>query len=248
MKKLLPLLCISMILYWSCEEEVEEVDTTPPTVSITSHQSGESVSEMITITATSEDDEGVSKVEFYLNTTLTEIDTIAPYEYLLNTTDYDNGQSLTIKVISYDNSDNTASVQINLSVDNTTAVPQGGNITSVTYDLDSMTVAWEESPDGDFKNYKVLYSTTEDGEKDTIGTYTDKTITSHSITEFDPFTDNWFWVQVTDTFGLNNIGIGMKNNLTIQFINIVSEFKTWSISMMYRNSRFYPCCIIRTHR
>jgi hypothetical protein len=38
MKRLLPLLCISMILYWSCEEVVE--DTTPPTVSISSHSTG----------------------------------------------------------------------------------------------------------------------------------------------------------------------------------------------------------------
>ena len=146
MKKILLLFPILFLIYWGCEEEVV-VDTTPPTVTITSHESGQSVSEMITITATSEDDDGVSKVEFYLNTALVETDTIAPYEYSLNTTDYDNGQSLTVKVISYDNSDNTAEVQIDLSVDNTTAVPQGGNITSVTYDLDSMTVAWEDSSD-----------------------------------------------------------------------------------------------------
>ena len=213
MKRLLPLLCISMILYWSCEEEVEEVDTTPPTVTITSHQSGESVSEMITITATSEDDKGVSKVEFYLNTALVETDTIVPYEYTLNTTDYDNEQSLTIKVISYDNSDNMAEVQIDLNVDNTTAVPQGGNITSVTYDLDSMTVAWEESPDGDFRDYKLLYSTTEDGDKDTVATYAEISITTHSLTEFDPLVENWFWVQVTDTLGLTIIGEGMSNSL-----------------------------------
>jgi hypothetical protein len=198
------------LAFWGCEEEQ---DTTPPTVTITSHESGQSVSEIITITATSEDDDGVSKVEFYLNTTLTEIDTITPYEYLLNTTDYDNGQSLTIKVISYDNSGNFSDHQIVLTVDNSMAVPQGGNIISVTYDLESMTVAWEESPDGDFKNYKVLYSTTEGGDKDTVATYTDKMITSHNITDFDPLVENWFWVQVTDTLGLSSIGIGMTNSL-----------------------------------
>ena len=212
MKKSFLLLFLSMILYWSCEEEVEK-DTTPPTVSITSHEPGQFVSEIITITATSEDDDGVSKVEFYLNTALVETDTIVPYEYSLNTTDYDNGQSLTIKAISYDNSDNTAEVQIDLSVDNTTAVPQGGNIISVTYDLESMTVVWEASTDEDFKNYKVLYSTTEDGGKDTIGTYTDKTITYHTITEFDPVIENWFWIRVMDTLGLSSIGIGISNEI-----------------------------------
>ena len=139
MKKLYPLLSVLFLIYWGCEEE-QEVDTTPPTVTITSHESGQSVSEMITITATSEDDDGVSKVEFYLNTALVETDTIVPYEYTLNTTPYDNEQSLTIKVISYDNSDNTAETQVELNIDNSTAVPQGGDITSVTYDLDSMTI------------------------------------------------------------------------------------------------------------
>ena len=46
------------------DDESCEYDTTPPTVTITSHESGQSVSEIITITATSEDDDGVSKVEF----------------------------------------------------------------------------------------------------------------------------------------------------------------------------------------
>ena len=37
MKRLLPLLFISMILYWSCEEELEvevETDITPPNISV----------------------------------------------------------------------------------------------------------------------------------------------------------------------------------------------------------------------
>ena len=199
------------LAFWSCEEEVEE-DTTPPIVTITSHESGQSVSEIITITATSEDDDGVSKVEFYLNTALVETDTIVPYEYTLNTTQYDNGQTLSIKVMSYDNSDNTAEIQIKLNVDNSTAVPQGGNITSVTYDLESMTVTWEASSDGDFRDYKLLYSTTEDGGKDTVATYADyKKITTHIVTDFDPTHENWFWVQVTDTLGLKSIGSGMTN-------------------------------------
>ena len=35
MKKLYPLLSVLFLIYWGCEEEVEE-DTTPPTVSIQS--------------------------------------------------------------------------------------------------------------------------------------------------------------------------------------------------------------------
>ena len=238
MKRLLPLLFILMILYWSCEEEVEK-DTTPPTVTITSHESGQSVSEIITITATSEDDDGVSKVEFYIENILVLTDTESPYEYQWNTTLYDDGSDHVVKVISYDNSDNSTEVVIVLKVDNSTASPQGGNITSVTYDLESMTVTWEASADEDFKNYKVLYSNTEDGEKDTIGTYTDKTITSHSITEFDPFVENWFWVKVMDTLGFNSIGIGMTNSLESEPnpVNVESvEYDTTQMTIRWGES------------
>ena len=212
MTKHLTLLLFIGLAFWSCEEEIEE-DTTPPTLSITSHASGQSVSEIITIIATSEDDDGVSKVEFYLNTSLVETDTTLPYEYTLNTTHYDNDQTLSIKVISYDNSDNTTETQFDLSVDNSTAVPQGVNITSVTYSPTVMTVDWEESSDGDFKDYKVLYSETEDGVRDTIATYTDQSIRSLILTEFDPTHENWFWVKVTATVGLSSIGIGMTNEI-----------------------------------
>ena len=92
-------------------------------------------------------------------------------------------------------------------------MPNGGNITSVTYTLTEMTVIWEESSDGDFKDYKVLYSDTESGNKDTLETYTDKSTTSYTITEFDPLIENWFWVQVTDRLGLSSIGTGMTNSL-----------------------------------
>ncbi|SVB22513.1 uncharacterized protein METZ01_LOCUS175367, partial [marine metagenome] len=115
MVRYIPLLLFIGLAFWSCEEEVEE-DTTPPTVTITSHESGQSVSEIITITVASEDDDGVSKVEFYLDAVLVETDTIVPYEYTLNTTQYDDGSDHVVKVVSYDNSDNSTEVEITLRV------------------------------------------------------------------------------------------------------------------------------------
>jgi Leucine-rich repeat (LRR) protein len=94
-------------------------------------------------------------------------------------------------------------------------LPNGGNITSVTYTLTEMTVEWEESTDGDFNDYKVLYSITENGDRDTLETYTDKSTTSYTITEFNPLVENWFWVQVTDTLGLSSIGSSMTNELEV---------------------------------
>ena len=65
MKKILLIL---PILFWiGCEEEV---DSTPPTVSISSPVSGQTVSEIVTITVTAQDNEAISKVEFFIDNSL----------------------------------------------------------------------------------------------------------------------------------------------------------------------------------
>ena len=216
MKKLHPLLFVLFLIYWGCEEEVEE-DTTPPTVSISSPVSGQSVNEIIIITVTTQDNEGISKVEFFIDDSLVLTDTESPYQYECNTTQYDDNSEHIVKVISYDNSDNsTESQPIMLIVDNSTSTPNGGNIISVTYTFTEMTVEWEESTDGDFRDYKLLHSETENGDRDTLETYTDISTTSITITEFDPLIENWFWVQVTDTLGLSSIGTGMTNLLDLE--------------------------------
>ena len=84
---------VSLLFIFSCE------DTTPPSVSITSVAAGSTVNEMVTITADADDNEGASKVEFYINDELVETDTESPYEYVWNTTEYDNGTEHTIRVV-----------------------------------------------------------------------------------------------------------------------------------------------------
>jgi hypothetical protein len=110
MKRLYPLLFISVLIYWSCEDEVVE-DTTPPTVSISSHSSGQTVNEIVTITVTTQDNEGISKVEFFIDDSLVLTDSESPYEYEWNTTQYEDDSEHIVKVISYDNSDNSTESQ-----------------------------------------------------------------------------------------------------------------------------------------
>ena len=213
MKKLYPLLSVLFLIYWGCEKEVEE-DTTPPTVSITSIVSDQFVSEIVTISVTTQDNDGISKVEFFIGDSLHLIDTETPYEYDWITTTYEDGSEHIIKVISYDNFDNsTESSPLLCTVDNSTSVPNGGDITSVTYTLLEMMIEWEESTDGDFNDYKVLFSETENGNKDTIETFTDRSVTFYTIENFNPLIENWFWVKVTDTLGLSRIGTGMSNSI-----------------------------------
>ena len=306
MKKLYLLFPLLLFVFITCEDEPpeEELDTTPPTVTITSPQNNSTVSEIVIITCMSSDNEGVEKVELWVNGVSTgSTDETEPYSFDWNTTLVDNG-NYNITVRSFDTSDNTTdSEPIVLTVDNTQSNPQpinitsvvfdnGGftitwnqstdgdfssyeleksvestmddyqmiyttdeltntsyvdsdidplsyqyyritvidtfsyetkgqifsssldpvpnsvNITSVTYTMDEMTIQWEESSDGDFKSYKLLYSETESGDKDTVVTYTDKSTISHIITEFDPTQENWFWVIVSDTFNQTNNGLG----------------------------------------
>ena len=118
MKRLLLVLLPMSLFVFSCEEEQSE-DTTPPTVSISSHISGQSVNEIVTITVTTQDNEGIIKVEFFIDESSVLTDTESPYEYDWNTTQYEDNYEYIVKVISYDNSDNsTESQPILLTVDN----------------------------------------------------------------------------------------------------------------------------------
>ena len=62
MKKLYPLLIISILIYWGCEEEIEE-DTIPPTVSISSPVSGQTVNESVNINVTTQDNDEIERLQ-----------------------------------------------------------------------------------------------------------------------------------------------------------------------------------------
>ena len=314
MKKLYPLLSVLFLIYWGCEEEQpEEVDTTPPTVTVTFPQNNSSVFEIVSITCISSDNEGVEKVELWVNGVTTGLtDNSEPYSFDWNTTLVDNG-NYTITIRSYDTSDNTTdSEPIVLTVDNTQSNPQPINITSVVfdnggftitwnqstdgdfssyelekstdstmnspsvvfttdsleqttyfdtdvnplsyqyyritvidtfsyetkgqivsssldpvpssvnvesveYDTTQMTITWSESPDGDFKHYRLLVSEYNNSEYGLgLTTITNQSTTSHSITQFNPNNDYWYFVEVSDTLGLTSIGTGLTNSLNNQ--------------------------------
>ena len=110
-----------MFLLCSCEEEYQEVyvDKIPPTVSIQSLISNQTINGTVTIVVETNDKEGINRVEFYIDDSLFFTDTESPYEYAWNTTEYEDSSDYTIKVVSYDNSENSAEFQIVVWVDNT---------------------------------------------------------------------------------------------------------------------------------
>jgi|MDTC01.2.fsa_nt_gb hypothetical protein len=113
MKRLYPLLSILFFSYWSCE------DTIPPTVSITSPKNNSSVSDLTIIYCDASDDNGIEKVDLWVNGVYTGLtDETEPFSFEWNTTSLVNG-NYTIIVRGYDNNGNTTdSDPITLIVDN----------------------------------------------------------------------------------------------------------------------------------
>lgn len=99
------------------DNEVETEDTTPPDVSLTSPNDGESVSGSVTISASATDDTGIAHVDFYINNTFVDSDTSSPYELGWDTTGTSDGE-YTLSAIAQDTwgnegSSSPVSVQVN---------------------------------------------------------------------------------------------------------------------------------------
>ena len=189
-------------MYLSCEDKKEE-DTTPPTVSISSPVSGQTVNEIITITITTQDNEGISKVEFFIDDSLVLIDTESPYEYQWNTTQYEDDSEHIIKVISYDNSDNsTESQPIMLIVDNSTSRPNPSVLYPIIYD-NGFQISWSQNTDDDFQSYKLYESLFEDITNQTLIYETD----DRTDTTYFKTIQNVRYYQITneDVWGLQSI-------------------------------------------
>ena len=88
-----------------------EYDETPPTASITYPAEGDTLSGIINITTTVEDDHGISQVEFIIGVgddAVHFVDTEAPYEYEWDTTTLETSADYyySIKIIVSDKNDN----------------------------------------------------------------------------------------------------------------------------------------------
>tara|TARA_B100000029_G_scaffold516811_1_gene634792 strand:+ start:292 stop:3789 length:3498 start_codon:yes stop_codon:yes gene_type:complete len=86
--------------------------------------------------------------------------------------------------------------------------PRPIEIKSVKYDLESMKVSWQRSKDRDFLSYEVLWSDSEMGEKELLEIITNPKQNIFSLNSFNPSRENWFWVRVTDYWGLTYKGEG----------------------------------------
>ncbi len=131
-------------------------DTTPPIVNITSPLDGQTVSGTINLTADASDTSGITKVEFYIDTTLISTDTTSPYEYSWNSTTVSNASHI-IKAIAIDPAGNTAENTITIQVDNLAVPDTPTGLTSLPGpNIGELTINWNAVLEATY--YSVLIS------------------------------------------------------------------------------------------
>jgi hypothetical protein len=215
-KRIALLLFIGMA-FWGCEEDAEP-DTTPPTVTITSPQDGSTVYEIATITCMSSDNEGVEKVELWVNGVSTGVtDNSEPYSFDWNTTTLEDG-NYTIIIRSYDISENTTdSEPITLTVDNSLSNPTSVELYPINYENDSFVITWSQNIDADFQSYSLYESFSEDMSGATLIYETDLLAdTTYTVTGISVGETRYYQVVTKDVFGLESesaIGVALYTRL-----------------------------------
>ncbi|SVD26749.1 uncharacterized protein METZ01_LOCUS379603, partial [marine metagenome] len=191
------------------DDESCEYDTTTPTVNITFPINGTTVYEIVSITCISTDNEGVEKVELWVNGVSTGVtDDSEPFSLEWNTTTIQDG-SYTITIRSYDTSDNvTDSGPIVLTVDNTLSIPTTVELYPITYN-DGFQISWSQNNDDDFQSYKLFGSLSENMSNQTLVYETDdRTDTTFIITILN---SKYYQIVVEDLWGFqstSNIEVG----------------------------------------
>jgi uncharacterized protein (TIGR02145 family) len=205
--KLKRVLLIALLIGFACEDKEQDTippDTTPPTVSIQSPITNNPIFEIVTIVVETNDNVGISKVEFYVDDSLVSTDTESPYEYDWNTTEYEDGSEHIVKVISYDNSDNsTTSQPIVYVIDNSTSRPTPSGLYPITYN-DGFQISWSQNNDDDFGFYKLYESLSEDMSNQTlVYETTERVDTNYVVTGVSENEIRYYQLVVGDVWGLH---------------------------------------------
>ena len=201
--QILLLLSVSLTLMF-CEIP----DTEPPTVEITSPETGTTVNKITFIEAEASDNIGIQKLKLIVDgNDINVVDIDSPYRLAWNTTTYNDGFSYTIEVTAYDKSDNTTtSASIGLIVNNESARPDSVLIDTIQFGDGRFFIRWFQSQAVDFEEY-VLYKNTEPVFSTAAVLHHTEDITEVTFydTSIVPTLTYYYWVQVVDVYGLTNI-------------------------------------------
>jgi len=196
-------LCIFILSCWYSCEEPDNDDNTPPTISITYPKTGYRLHEIVTITCVPEDDEGIERVELWVDGDSTGIiDKTDPFDLVWNTTAYSDGDhSIMIRV--YDiNGNITDSNVLFILVDNEYYYPTSSEIHPIRFHAGAFNISWKENTDNDFTSYK-LFESINDDMSDSICIYESNisTITAFEVTGINEGIRRYYQIIVTDQFG-----------------------------------------------
>ena len=221
------LLFIVLLVVFGCEEQ----DTTPPTVTITYPGNGAVIGEIFSITCVATDNEGIEKVQLWIDGIPTDvIDETEPYIMPLDTRTYTNGSAHILTVRAFDISENkTDSDPITVVINNIYSYPQSVSISSITYDQNQLVIVWNKSTETDFSKYEVWISDQVTGNKTLINQITDINTTTYTTSDFDPAQARWYWISVTDIYEYSTFSNGyllLDDDPTASILNDVVSVLT----------------------
>ena len=185
----------------SCDKpDVTDVsDDIPPDVTITSPNDSSRVFGIIEIIGIATDNEGIEKVELWVDSEIVRADHSEPYSFSWITTDYSEG-SHTIVLRAYDINENSKeSEPITLIVDN----PPTRSILDPIYLRDgSYLISWVPSPDNDFSSYQLFQALDSVmSDKNPIYSTSTKNDTTFTVLEVDETDIRFYQVEVKDESG-----------------------------------------------
>ena len=166
------------------------------------------VSEITSVLGQASDDDSVQYVELYIDSVSTgDIDTIAPYVFPWNTTELLDSSIHVLELYAEDQSGNgIKSDPIQVIVDNSLSKPEPSEIKSISYSKTLMEILFNRSLEPDFSHYEILNSLSEEGQKNSLGIYTNINDTLIEVESFNPIDSVWYWLKISDVYGYSTTG------------------------------------------
>ena len=188
----------------------DEIDSSPPLVAVTFPTELWNVSEVVLVEGIASDNDSVKYVELWIDSLATGIiDSTSPYHFFWNTTIYLDSSLHSITLFAEDQSQNTSkSDPVIVVVNNSLSSPVGLEINSISYSKTIMEILYKSSVEDDFNNYELLFSESEEGLKNSLGTFSNRSDTLIQIFDFNPSSPSWYWLKITDIYGYSTIGPG----------------------------------------
>jgi len=224
-----------------------EISSTPPVINLIEPADGDTVFELVEISAVATDDKGIYKVEFFVDTELVGIAVAPPHTVYWDASDEPNGSQHIIFAVAWDIESNTAvSSAISCVIDTSLGLPMASVLNPASdYTDSSVALIWSKSPDDDFAKYilRVDTSQNQSGIWQNIIVIPDINDTTYTpILE-----DNWtyrFEVVTEDIYGnvaISNIISATTLNASPRVVNIsqIDRIQNASIRLSWQANDNY---------